>query len=310
MINKSDITQPMFSIVIPSRNEPVDIAGTLEACLALEGFTKEIIVVDDSSDNTPEIVKQFQNKGVKLIHRSQNENGCCGARNIGMQEAKGQIIILINADDRPKPDFLTKIKKHYDDGADYLIVKSVVLNRDTSWSKFIWASALQYLATNPDMQWSEGFSCRKDVAKNVGYIPGDFPVNFCRDYMLGTSLAKSGYKKHTDLYIDMGHIAPSDFHTFWSNRVWRGTFSAPTSYYFMGRSIIFIEAKEVIKILKRIFEYVFIVPFILRAIKLSEFSPTGWKSIPGFIWIGFVQDCALAWGGLKGIILVRKNASR
>jgi glycosyltransferase involved in cell wall biosynthesis len=45
-----------FSIIIPTYNEERDIAATLEALLGLDYPDREIIVVDDSSDRTPEIV--------------------------------------------------------------------------------------------------------------------------------------------------------------------------------------------------------------------------------------------------------------
>ncbi len=41
-----------FSLIIPTKNEALDIAGTLEACLAIDYPHKEVIVVDDSSDDT------------------------------------------------------------------------------------------------------------------------------------------------------------------------------------------------------------------------------------------------------------------
>jgi glycosyltransferase involved in cell wall biosynthesis len=48
--------QLFVSIVIPTRNEAEDIAETINSCFALDYKNKEIIVVDDSSDNTVEII--------------------------------------------------------------------------------------------------------------------------------------------------------------------------------------------------------------------------------------------------------------
>src|SRR5208337_3249476 len=45
-----------FSIIIPTCNEERDIAATLEALLGLDYPDWEIVVLDDSSDRTPEIV--------------------------------------------------------------------------------------------------------------------------------------------------------------------------------------------------------------------------------------------------------------
>jgi uncharacterized protein (DUF2126 family) len=75
---------PLVSIVIPARNEVRDIAATLDTILAIDYEPKEILVVDDSTDETPDIVVRYAGRGVRLIHREQNRNGCCGARNLGM----------------------------------------------------------------------------------------------------------------------------------------------------------------------------------------------------------------------------------
>jgi len=238
------------TVVIPARNEAKDIAATLEACLAIEYGPKEIIVVDDSTDETPQIVGQYAERGVRLIHRSQNRNGCCGARNLGMQSAEGEIIVLMNADNRPRPDFLQRLIKHYQEGADFVVVRSMVLNRDNPWGQFIFASSMP--DTHPDPLWSEGFSCRKSAAKAVGYIPGDFPIPFCRDNAFGKILGEARFVKHIDRNIEMEHVSPSTLPEFWRNQVWRGTISAPHAYYLRKISLPVVMLREIAKACRRI----------------------------------------------------------
>lgn len=302
---EGDSNQPLISIVIPARNEAADIAMTLDACLAIDYLPKEVIVVDDSTDNTPEIVAEYARHGVRLIHREKNKNGCCGARNLGMMHANGEIIVLLNADDRPSPDFLQKILSHYQNGADYVVVKSVVKNLNNIWAKYIWANALLYLSTNPDMEWSEGFSCRKAAADKVGYIPGDFPIPFCRDYSLGESLKKAGYSKHQDLNIPMEHIAPGDLKSFWSNRVWRGTFTAPFAYYFLEKTIPFVFLRELLKLGRLALRYLLIFPIVSKTFRLARFMQV--HDLPGLLWANLVHDIALTVGGFKGFILLAKT---
>lgn len=129
-----------FSIIIPTRNEEEDIRRTLTACAAISYSNKEIIVVDDSSDDTPAIVSEFGNSGVRLIHRSKNEGGRCGARNIGIKEAKGEVVIILNADVILSPDFIDKILKHYQNGAGSVLVESEVVNQERLLPRFIQAA--------------------------------------------------------------------------------------------------------------------------------------------------------------------------
>jgi len=183
--------QPLVTIIIPTKNESTDIAETIEACLRISYEPKEILIVDDSSDDTPEIVQRYASQGVRLIHRAENRNGCCGARNEGMRNARGELITFFNADDRPYPDFLNRMILHFASGADYVVVQSRVQNLDNKWARYIRAGEIAAEVNVNRFEWSEGFTCRKSAAHAVGYIPGDFSVLFCRDWMLGTTLNKS-----------------------------------------------------------------------------------------------------------------------
>jgi glycosyltransferase involved in cell wall biosynthesis len=292
----------LVSIIIPARNEAEDIGQTLEACLAIDYEFKEIIVVDDSTDDTPAIVASYADRGVRLIHRDENTNGCCGARNLGMLEAKGEIVVLLNADDMPRPDFLKRLLPHYRDGADYVIVKSTALNTGNPWGKLIMVS--ETAGGYADPEWSEGFSCRRSAAESVGYIPGDFPVPFCRDYMFGVALNRGGFKKHVDMSIPMEHIVPDRVSSFWRNQMWRGTFSAPHVYYFRNMPVAMILPREMLKALRTLLKYMLIVPAIWQAVRLSRYAPNGLRDAASLLLAGLVRDFAMRVGNFKGVLRV------
>jgi glycosyltransferase involved in cell wall biosynthesis len=293
---------PLVSIVIPARNEAESIAATLDACLAIEYAGKEILVVDDSTDETPEIVSRYAEQGVRLIHREENRNGCCGARNLGMQTARGEIIVLMNADNRPRPDFLRRILAHYRDGADLLVVQSRVQNRDNIWGQYLYAEGRVNLVADPF--WSEGFSCRRRVAEAVGYLPGDFPVPFCRDNLLSQAMTRAGFTKHVDRNILMEHVVPDTLNGFWRNRTWRGTIVAPYNFYFGGMSAPVVALREIAKVCRTLLLYLLVLPPILRAVRSAPYTIRRWRSIPSLIAVGLVQDAALIVGNLKGVIHV------
>ena len=164
-----------FSIIIPTYNEEKDIADTLEALVKLVHQDKEIIVVDDSTDSTPDIVLRYQNKGVRLIRPSKKE-GRCGARNIGIQSADGDIVVIFNADVRPQPDFLNRLILHYENGADYVLVKAEVSNMDDLFARYTDAAGKHNYQGATWIEWSEGFSCKREIAFKAGL----FPVGFSR----------------------------------------------------------------------------------------------------------------------------------
>lgn len=296
-------TKPKFSIVIPTRNEAADIGSTLEACLAMDYEPKEIIVVDDSTDHTPEIVCQYAGRGVRLIHREVNENGCCGARNRGMQSATGDYIVIINADDLPEKDYLNRLSVHYQNGADYVIVRSVVANQDNRWGRFVQAYGYAYPA--PDPEWSEGFSCRREAAASVGYIPGDFPVPFCRDYLIGVALNKAGYTKHVDYTISMAHTVPATLRDFWRNRVWRGSFSAPFQYYLKDKPIGTVGLRESLRLGRTVAKYLLIVPFVSQVIRILRAAPKENRKLLDVLVGVAVNDAATIVGNIRGFNRLR-----
>lgn len=96
-----------FSIIIPCYNAADVIAHCLGA-IEQSGFKDyEIICVDDGSrDATCETIKNYRN--ATLIPLEKNRGAAC-ARNIGVQHARGNILLFIDSDVVIMPDTLEKI---------------------------------------------------------------------------------------------------------------------------------------------------------------------------------------------------------
>jgi cellulose synthase/poly-beta-1,6-N-acetylglucosamine synthase-like glycosyltransferase len=90
---------PYISLIIAAHNEEKDIAHKLEGSLNLD-YPKdkcEIIVVSDGSvDKTNDIVKSFQDKGVRLLVLSERR-GKTAAQNKAAKIAKGDVLIFSDA---------------------------------------------------------------------------------------------------------------------------------------------------------------------------------------------------------------------
>jgi len=105
----------MISVVIPLYNKEKSIAQTLKSVLAQTYTDYEIIVVDDgSTDNSFEVVRSAiqpltHSSHIRLI--SKDNGGVCSARNRGIQEAKGEYIALLDADDQWDKDYLAEQAK-------------------------------------------------------------------------------------------------------------------------------------------------------------------------------------------------------
>lgn len=95
----------MISVVIPLYNKEQSIASTLQTVLKQSYQDFEIVIVNDgSTDHSVEEVTKVTDPRIRLIH--QRNAGVSAARNRGIEEAKGEYIAFLDADDEWKPDYL------------------------------------------------------------------------------------------------------------------------------------------------------------------------------------------------------------
>ncbi|MGB3904575.1 MAG: glycosyltransferase [Anaerolineae bacterium] len=116
------------SVVVPAYNA----GSTIDACLKglltqsvpREGY--EVTVVDDgSADETGEIVGKY---GVRLI--DQPHQGPAAARNRGVAEARGEIVLFTDADCVPAENWIAEMVRPFDD-AEVVGVKGVYLTQQS-----------------------------------------------------------------------------------------------------------------------------------------------------------------------------------
>ena len=96
-----------LTIVVPCYNESATIEKTVERSLAArlpEGWSREIIVVDDGSDEaTKDVLKRVENKsGCTVIYRAQN-GGKGAAVKDALALARGDYVLIQDADDEYDP---------------------------------------------------------------------------------------------------------------------------------------------------------------------------------------------------------------
>lgn len=97
----------MISVVIPLYNKEQSIVSTLQSILKQTYQDFEIIIVDDgSTDCSVEEVEKVTDSRIHLIRQS--NAGVSAARNRGIEEAKGEFIAFLDADDEWNPCYLEK----------------------------------------------------------------------------------------------------------------------------------------------------------------------------------------------------------
>ena len=101
------------SIVIPNRNGALLLEKNLPFVIAA-AKGGEIIVVDDAStDNSIELL-QGKFPSVRVVRKT-HHNGYASTVNVGVKEATGDVVVLLNTDVLPEKGFLAPLVKHFSD---------------------------------------------------------------------------------------------------------------------------------------------------------------------------------------------------
>jgi glycosyltransferase involved in cell wall biosynthesis len=275
------VQDPLVSIIVPTYNEANDVRRTLNALVAQTYGKKEILVIDDSTDDTPSIIQEYASQGVILM-RPRVRRGRCEARNLGILSARGDIIVILNADVFPDPDFLERILGHYRRGADYVLVESQVANTGALLPRYLECLHQHAYAGTEWIEWTEGFSCRRAAALDVGLFP-ETPVPICagEDGYFAARLARK-YRKVIDRSIVVRHVAPESVREFWGQRVGRGQASPQYFFFLDHQSLLAIVARVSAKTLRAALVIVCVAPALLFCMRLCRYSPRRQRDLPGF----------------------------
>jgi len=107
------------SIILPTKNEEAAIGVVLKKCMEVMEKSKlayEIIVVDNSSDKTPEIAEKFGAKVIKGVE------GYGSAFLEGFMNSSGKILVFMDADGSYDPRFIPELLKPIVNGeADFVL---------------------------------------------------------------------------------------------------------------------------------------------------------------------------------------------
>jgi glycosyltransferase involved in cell wall biosynthesis len=110
------VPTPLFvSIIVPCYNHAALLPEALDSALAQTYKHREIIVIDDgSTDDVASVVRAY---GSTIRYVRQENRGLAAARNAAIDQAAGEVIGLLDADDKWLPDKLEQEIPLFDDGA-------------------------------------------------------------------------------------------------------------------------------------------------------------------------------------------------
>lgn len=112
-------TNRLVSVIMPVYNGASFVEEAIESILAQTYRHFELIIINDNStDNTPNILQAFKQKypeTIKVVNL-RSRHGAFGAANAGIKYAKGAYLAIMDSDDKSHPKRLEKqvayLKKH------------------------------------------------------------------------------------------------------------------------------------------------------------------------------------------------------
>lgn len=116
--NAGATSSGLVSVIIPARNEAQGI-GELVRVVAEQSVHDraiEVIVVDDAS--TDDTGEKAASAGARSIRLGKGRGNPAMARNVGVAAARGDILVFLDADCRPAPDWLATLLAGHASGAD------------------------------------------------------------------------------------------------------------------------------------------------------------------------------------------------
>src|SRR5579862_4623342 len=143
-------SKPFLSVLLPVYNGAATIGPALDSLVAQDypADRYEVIVVNDgSTDDTARVVAERQNlRYIELPHNM----GISPALNAGLDDARGEILVVFNDDCRAAPDYLSQLVLGYQRVDKPLGIGGVVVKRAADKVKGATANYVEAISTgNP-----------------------------------------------------------------------------------------------------------------------------------------------------------------
>jgi len=240
MITKSDLLQPLLSIIVPNYNNTKFLCDCIESILAQTFKNYEIIICDDcSTDNSVELIQHYAEKYpcIQTIFHKENI-GISMNRHSGILKAKGLYFTTLDSDDiyfdKKKLEKEMKIVTFYREKKNQIVCafsKIALLDKDLNYVRDQW----------PEEKINEG-NIFNEIISRSAMIPRDYIV------AIDAYFAAGQYDRQFNLYEDWDlKIRVAKKYDFYYTGI------HGTGYRKHGNGLSNISTEKNIRILKKVF---------------------------------------------------------
>lgn len=202
------MTKPRFSIVIPTRDRASSLRLCLTALLAqMDPELDDVLVVDDGSTDETDLVRQ-DFPSVRWL--SSGGRGTCAARNVGVAESRGDVVLFVDDDIVIAEGLLDRHRAFHEShlSQEDALVGLVTWDRSQPITKhMLWLEdggplfSFNTINDHDDVDPSHFCTANVSVKRSLlSTVDGPFDERIKRftDVELGHRLAKTGMRLHYD----------------------------------------------------------------------------------------------------------------
>jgi glycosyltransferase involved in cell wall biosynthesis len=179
---------PRLSIVVNNYNYARFLPEALDSALSQMRATDELVVVDDgSTDRSPQLLAEYErDHGIRLLR--QENSGQLRAVRVGIEAARGDVIVLLDSDDYFIDGYLDRLRSLYSEHPDITFVfTKAELGGDSSIGRESMRAMLRRLQLTPGRvgktKWAtllfhefvgvptSGLSLRRPLANRILALP-------------------------------------------------------------------------------------------------------------------------------------------
>jgi glycosyltransferase involved in cell wall biosynthesis len=208
------------SIIIPAKNEGIHLGNCLQS-LSLLDFPKdqyEVIVADNGSEDSTRNIAKSYNAQIVCVPAGT----IAAVRNAGAAQAKGDILVFLDADCTVARDWLKKAELYFYKKDLACFGSSPIIPENSTWVEQTWFLVRECKEETFEREWQE--STNMFVPKRIFEQVGGFneKLTTCEDVDLSYRLAKFGKILADKRIVAIHHRDPKTIKEFFLKEKWRG----------------------------------------------------------------------------------------
>lgn len=205
------MSELVLSVVVPARNATAHLPRCLAALRASTGVPREVIVVDDASDDGGRTADVAREAGARLLS-TPRRGGPGAARNLGARAARAPILLFVDADVVVHDDTLLRVRNAFaaDAGLAALFGSYDTRPADpgpvSQFKNLVHHHVHQHGARRASTFWAGCGAVRRELFLALGGFDESYARPSIEDIELGVRLVRAGHRVALDPDLQVTHL--------------------------------------------------------------------------------------------------------